>query len=100
MRVMGNRVKLIRQLANGVQMTGQRTCSHNVLFNRWKSISSLRHLTTASASAEATEDSETVTVEFSNELYIPLTSFQKVVLAVGTGLSSFFDPTRAGIPYS
>lgn len=33
---------------------------------------------------------------FKNEHYIPLTLLQKSLLIVGSGLSSFFDPTRAG----
>jgi len=33
--------------------------------------------------------------EFPNDDYIPINFLQRTVLSVGTGLSSFFDPTRA-----
>jgi len=33
---------------------------------------------------------------FRNEHYVPLSAVQKAIITVGSGLYSFFDPTKAG----
>ncbi len=47
-----------------------------------------------SSSSESSEDEESS--GFKNEHLIKLSPLQRAIITIGSGLSSFFDPTRAG----